>query len=79
MDEFERWWVANKDRFDVTIMQARSIWTDGYRQAQDDETAYKEAVKKWSQSTDPLSNRDMVRHGLQLPNSECHPNIDGGD
>lgn len=27
----------------------------------------------------PPANIEMVRHGLQLPNSECHPNIDGGD
>jgi propanediol dehydratase large subunit len=26
-----------------------------------------------------VSNEEMVRHGLQLPNSLCHPNIDGGD
>lgn len=31
-------------------------------------------------SDEPTSKqKELERHGLRLPGSECHPNIDGGD
>lgn len=53
MTDFDRWWSANRDWFDVDESVARSIWCDGYRKAEEDAREYKEAVKRWHQSTDP--------------------------
>ena len=30
MDDFDKWWVLNRDRFDVKESDARVIWKEGH-------------------------------------------------